>query len=479
MSSLKKNMVYQIGYEVLSFILPLITSPYISRVLGAEKIGIYSYSYSVAYYFHLFAMLGIKYYGTREIAASRESIKERNEKFTSVFLLHLFLTVVMSILYGLYCAFYTRENRTIALIQGLFVLSAVLDINWLFFGLEKFKITVSRNIVIKICTACAVFLFVRENGDLWKYTLIMALGNFASQLVVWMFAFRYVKFVKVKWADILVHIKPMFMLFVPIIAVTILKYLSEILLGIFSTHEEVGLYDNAYKIITMPSALIVAVGTVMLPKMSNLIKNNMGEKGEKYIEISYRYLMCLAIGMSFGLMAVADEFSVIFWGEEFAKCGTLIKILSVAIPFTAYANITRTQYLMPNNKDKIYMHSTIVAMLINVLFNILLVTEYQSVGVAWVTVLSELVIMIYQIFAIQKEADQKRYIKSFVFFYALGGGMLVFLDKLFIKLNYSLGSLVLKIVVGIVIYGIFSMIYLLIVRDEYAIRLFKSGRKNK
>lgn len=460
MSSLKKNIVYQICYEVLIFILPLITAPYISRVLGASQLGVYSYSYSIVYYFQLFATLGLKYYGTRKIAESKNSPEVLNRAFTSITIFHTCLSIVMLILYVCYCLFLAGEYKEIALIQCFNIGAALLDINWLFFGLEKFKITVTRNTIIKILTAVLVFLFVKTREDLWKYTLIMSLGLFFSQLVVWGFAFKYVKFVKVTFREVINHFKPMLVLFVPIIATSILKYMDKIMLGVMSVDAEVGFYDNAYKIAEMPTALIIAFGTVMLPRISNLMSTGKSHISEQYNVISYRYLMCLAIGMSFGLYAIADDFAVIFFGQEFEKCGILIKIMAMGIPFTAYSNITRTQYLMPNNKDKIYMRSTVLGMFINLVINLILIVKFESVGVAIATLISEIAITLYQILAIQKEKNQIPYIKSFLFFIIPGIIMVLLIENVFKFLGISVVSLILEVLTGALIYIIVCVIYL-------------------
>lgn len=470
MSNLKRNIFYQIVYEILVFILPLITSPYISRVLGANNLGVYSFSYSVAYYFQLMAMLGIKYYGTRSIASVRDNKTQINEVFSSVFALHAFVALIVIVFYFLYCFFIVREYRVIAIIQSLNVIAAFFDINWLFFGLEKFKITVSRNIVIKILTTCCIFIFVKDKDDLWKYTLIMSTGLAASQSVVWIFVSKYVKFTKVKISDIFVHLKPMVVLFIPIIAVSVLKYMDEIMLGILSTDSEVGYYDNAYKIVNIPSALIIAIGTVMLPRISNLMNNGLKEKSEQYAKLSYKYLMCLSIGMSFGLVAVSNTFSVVFWGEEFARCQPIIEMLSLAIPFTAYSNITRTQYLMPNSKDKIYMHSTIAGMMINFILNTFLVYKFKSVGVSISTFVSELVIMLYQIIAINKENNQWKYIKSFLWFYVPGIVMFLCIKSIFNNNPYNVFLLLLQILTGIFIYVSLSILILFLTRDELILK---------
>ena len=157
MSSIKKNLAYQTFYEILILILPFFTSPYIARVMGAEYLGIFSYTYSIAYYFQLFGMLGIKFYGNRSIAKVRDNKEDLSRVFNEIFLLHVLFSVVSCACYLVYC-FVFSEYRTFALLQGFMVLSSVFDVSWLFFGLEKFKTTVTRSTIIKIISVVLIFM---------------------------------------------------------------------------------------------------------------------------------------------------------------------------------------------------------------------------------------------------------------------------------------------------------------------------------
>ena len=181
-----KNFIYNVLYQILIMILPLITAPYIARVLGAERIGIYSYTYSIAYYFVLFGQLGLNVYGNRSIAIVRDDKEKLSKTFSSIFIVQLFISFVSCICYLLFIIFSSSEYRLIFVIQFVFVLSCVFDINWFFFGIEKFKLTVVRNTIIKITTVICVLLFVKTQADLWKYTTIMAVGSFLAQLVLWL-----------------------------------------------------------------------------------------------------------------------------------------------------------------------------------------------------------------------------------------------------------------------------------------------------
>ena len=216
MSSIKKNLGYQIAYQILVSILPFITSPYISRVLGAECIGIYAYTYSIVYYFKIFATLGITNYGNRLIAKSRSSQKEVDKAFSSLYALHFMLSVFIIILYIIFIILFPIKNKIISLIQSIYLIAELMDVSWFFFGMEKFKLTVTRNALVKILTAISIFVFVKTGTDLWKYVLILALGTLFGNASMWFFLPKYVKRYKFSIKDVLVHIKPMLVLFLSV-----------------------------------------------------------------------------------------------------------------------------------------------------------------------------------------------------------------------------------------------------------------------
>jgi len=248
MESIKKNFIYNILYQILIIILPLITAPYISRTLGANAVGIYSYTNSIAYYFLLVAMLGIGNHGNRSVASVRDNQEKLNETFSSIFSLQ-FITFSISILtYILYVLFISKDNQLISFIQLIYIASGLFDISWLFFGLEKFKITVTRNTLIKIGTVVCMFIFVHSPEDLWKYTIIMSGGTFISQIYLWGYVKKYVKFKWVGFKRIFSNLKPVLILFIPVLAYSIYKVMDKIMLGNMSGYAEVGFYNNAEKI---------------------------------------------------------------------------------------------------------------------------------------------------------------------------------------------------------------------------------------
>lgn len=454
MTSIKKNYIYQMIYQLLLIITPLITSPYLSRTLGAERIGEYSYYYSIAYYFSLFILLGVNNHGTREIAKVQDSHKDVSTVFWSIYFIQLSMGIFIL---SLYYFFLTRIDPGIMMprIQIIYLLSAILDINWLFFGLEKFKITVTRNIIIKIFTMIAIFAFVRNEDDLYLYAMIMCLGFLLSQILLWPIAIKQIYRIRIDKQLILDNVKPLFVLFVPILASGIFKYTDKIMLGMMSSRSQLGFYENAEKIMNIPLGCITAVGTVMLPRISYLMITDKGRRRSKeYIGVSIRWTVLVASGMAFGLAAVGPDLAPWFWGDEFEGCGLLIQIMSMSILFFPWSNATRMQYLIPQDKDDIYIKATIYSAMLNFIINYSLISRLGSVGTAIGTVVAEAILAFYQTFKIRNEIPIKTYILR-TYTYIISGVIMFIIVRVFggyFCLYPKIISLFFQIAIGIMIY---------------------------
>ena len=466
MKSLQKNFLYNVLYQILLVILPLITAPYISRTLGATAVGVYSYTYSVAYYFLLIAMLGIGNHGNRSIAAVRDDRKKLDKTFSSIYSLQVITFSIAILAYAIYLVLFVKDNRLIVLLQLIYVTSGLFDIGWLFFGLEQFKLTVARNTLIKISTVVLMFVFVHKPSDLWKYTLIMSAGTLFSQAYLWLYVKKYVSFKKCSVKEIASNIKPVLILFIPVLAYSIYKVMDKIMLGNMSSYDQVGFYNNAEKIVNIPMGIITALGTVMLPRMSNIVANGDKKRVDDYIRISAKLVTLLSSAIAFGLMGVSSVLAPVFFGDEFIACGEIIRLLSVTVFFIAWANVIRTQYLIPNKRDSIYLTSTMVGAILNLIINWMLIPKYQANGAAFGTIVAEFSVMIVQMVAVKNELPMRKYIMSYSPILIIGLIMEVLVDRIGIKLGVSVSTLAIQILAGGFFFCIATIAYLRISNDE-------------
>ena len=460
MNNIKKNLVYNIIYQIMILIIPLIMAPYLSRTIAAKGVGIYSYTYSIVYYFMLICLLGVNNYGNRSIAKVRDDKKELSKTFWSIYFLQLIMGILMLIIYFIYVFISNSEYKYIAIIQALYIVSSILDINWFYFGLEEFKVTITRNSIVKIGTIVLIFIFVKSYNDLWKYVLIMSGTTVFSQLILWFLLKKKVSFIKVKYKDIVKHLKPNLVLFIPVIAISLYKIMDKIMLGKISDVTEVGFYENAEKITQVPMALISALGTVMLPRMSNIIAKGENDKVKNYISKSLSFIQFLSFAMCFGLIAIGYNFAPIFFGKEFQKSGILIMLLAITIPFLAFANVIRTQYLIPKEKDRIYIKSVIYGAIINLIMNFIFIPKYKSIGACFGTIAAEIMVMFYQSFSISNEIEILDYIKKSMPFLLKAVFMFIIVYPLNLLKMSEMKRLVLQIALGACIYMLLNIKYI-------------------
>ena len=459
MKDVKKNILYNIAYQILAIILPFITAPYLSRVVGASGVGIYSFSYSMALYFTYFTLLGLNNYGNRVIASVQNDYIKRSKVFCEVYSMQLLCFVVSIIAYLSY-TFLFSQDKTAAIIMIITVSSAAFDINWFFFGMEKFRLTVIRNTVIKVITVICIFLFVHKKTDIYIYILIMSCGCLTSQLCLWPFMKQMVRLQIPAWKDIKKHFKPNVILFVPVIAVSIYKIMDKIFLGYMSAIEQVGFYENAERIITITVSMITAVGTVMLPRITSLISNGNVKESKYYIDKTMLLVLAYANAVMFGIIAVAKDFSVIYYGKEFAATGVIMCFLAITVIFLGCGNIIRTQYLIPNEKDVVYLTSAILGAIINFIVNLFLIPKYSAIGAAIGTICAEASVCFYQLYAVKKEFELKKYFKWEMIFIVFGIMMYCSIKYMPVPSN-AIVALVFHVLCGAIVYIILSGFFII------------------
>lgn len=467
--SLKINFIYNIVYQILVLILPLITAPYLSRIIGSEGIGVYSYTQAFANYFVLVILLGVENYGNREIAKTRDNAEKRDTVFWSIFLIQFFLMIVLTILYLGYVLITNPDYATIYILQIFYVISAGFNINWYFFGTEKFKITVTRNMVIKVITTILIFIFVKNTHDLWLYALIISLGTLISNMVVWPFLLKEVKFRKINWKSVKVHILPNLILFLPVIAVSLYNIMDKLMLGSMSTYQEVGYYTYAEKIVQVPITVIIALGTVMMPHVSNLFSKGKEEECKVLFDKAMLFVIFTSSAFMFGMANLAPGFSILYYGSGFERCGLFMMILSPVIIFKSWANLVRTQYIIPKEYDGIYIISVSLGAIVNLIINMCLIPRYAGIGAIIGTIFAEFVVCFVQTWKTRKEINFKPYFLDCFCFCLIGFIMYTFMEIIgnrFVLQNMLFANVVIRFICGALIYIILSIIYLLIVKKD-------------
>ena len=461
--NLKQNVIYQTFYQVLMVISPLITSPYISRVLGATNIGIYNYCYSIAYYFGIFALLGIANYGNRSIArVAKDDKVKRSKVFWEIATMQLITSTIVIISYVTYIQLFVHEYTVYYFIELLYVLSVALDISWFFFGIEEFKTTTIRSSIIKILTIILIVTTVRSKDNLDIYTIIMAGGSLLSSFLLWPLLRNRIVIVKIRLSNIKKHVLPNIVLFIPVISLALFHYMDKVMLGSFSTMEELGYYSNADKVVNIPLGIIGGLGTVMMPRISSLATSFDWKSINKLINISILYSMWAGSAMCFGIIGIVRDFVPFFFGPGYDKCADILILFAPAVLIKAWSNIFRMQYLIPLGMDKQFNISVIAAAAINIIFNRIFMPSLGSVGAVIGTIIAETVVaVLYTIFS-RKNINIKKSCLSSIVFFIIGIIMLIyirFIGWLIPDCNIIV-RLFIEIINGALIYIVISYVYL-------------------
>lgn len=468
-----KNYLYNLGYQVLIILLPLVTTPYVSRVLGAKGIGTYGYTNSITQYFILFGCIGLNLYGQREIAYYQNDIQKRSKVFFELLLLRIITVSISIILY--YFSF--CQNPTygyIFSIQIIDVVASMFDISWLYQGMEDFKKIVLRNTLVKICGLIIIFMFVKSPADLPIYVLSYSATLLLGNLSMWMYLPKFVKKVSLKYLNIQKHLKPTIVLFLPQIATSIYTMLDKTMIGALTNNTaEVGYYEQSQKIIRMAMTIATSLGTVMLPRVANLFKEGKLDEVKESMYTSFQFISFLTFPLCFGLIGISKGFVPWFFGEGYGKVVYNLMVISPIIIIIGYSNVIGTQFLLPTGRQKEYTLSVCTGTVVNLCCNFLLIPMLLSYGAAIATVIAELSVTLVQVIATRRTFSYKHIFKLVYKYIVAAFLMLVVL--LFLSNIMSVGILytVIQMTVGCFVY----FIVLIVLKDSSVYTVLKKIKK--
>ncbi len=464
--SLSKNFFFQFFYQGLILIIPLILSPYLTRVLQETALGIYSYVNSIAYYFLILCNLGISRHGQRIVSKFIDDEINLRKAFWSLFTLHLIISVLVTLLYFGYISLFVKEDYIIYLIESLYVASAIFDITWLFYGLENFKNVVIRNGIVKLTECVLIFSFVKNPADLWIYTLICGGGILIGQIIMIPQAIKIVKPIQFSVKDFKPHIEPLLIFSIAIVAATLYTVFDKTLLGILSTKENVAFYEYSNRIISVPKVVISVIGTVMYPRACKLAAQGdvLGQK--KYINYSLFLIAFIGIGSIFGLFAIADLFAIVYYGKAFSVCGKIIITLSPLIFIIGIGDVIRTQFMIPNGLDKQFSFCIIMSGVANIILSVILIPEIGIYGAVIGTITAEVIGLLYQLFLCRKFITVNNIINISLPFVFIGFVMYSAITGISSFLPYDIYGLVMELIVGAVVYLLFTMLYIFEYRKD-------------
>lgn len=480
-SSTKLNYLWNLAFQIFAIIVPLITTPYVSRVLGSDGVGKFSFSNSIVYYFTLFAYLGFNYYAQREAAKYQNDKDKQSKIFWEIMILKSVSSIIACAVYGIIIATKILEAYNLLLIiLSLSILAVMFDTSFLFQANEEFRDITIRNFIVRLITVVLTFVLVKNADDLWIYTLLVSGGTLLSSLVMIPFLKQHIRFVKVKELNIKQHILPTLRLFVPTIAISVYVMLDKTMIGLLVPGEttviqdgvevtkkvsdiENGYYEQSEKIVKLVTTVVTSLGIVMVPKNVTFIENNDIEGLKNNIYKAIRFTLMLSLPMTLGLIVIARNFSPWFFGEGYDKVPYLMMILSIIIISMGISGVLSIQYMIPMKKDKAFTLIVTCGAILNFTINLILVRSLYSYGVAISTAIVETVLAIAYLVFLRKDFSVKRMLKESYKYIISSIIMFAIIFPLSYLLEPSIWATLLLIASGIAIYGI----SVLLLKDSY------------
>ncbi len=423
--SVRKNAAYNVAYRVFSILLPLVTAPYLSRTVGTAGVGLYSYAWNISYVFVLIGLLGLENYGVRAIAQAREDPERLNRVFSGIWKMQRLVAGAALAGWLIYSLLIAGEEKQIALSLTFMSVSCLCNLDWCLMGLDRFRPIALRNTAVKLLAAACVFLFVHRPEDLWIYGLAWSLATLAGCCSCALSLRGVVRVVAVPLREALRHLKPCAVLFAAVLAVSVYRTMDKVMVGAIAGMAENGLYENAEKIVYCLSGFISAIGTVMLPRASALQKAGKRDAILRQMDMTMQGILCMVCAMAFGLCAVADRFCVLFYGEDFAGSGPMMKGLGFSLILIGFANVVRTQWILPQERDRIVLRSVLCGAVVNFAVNSLLIPRLGGMGAVIGTLCAEAAVPLTQAFYLRKELPYLRYLRQLLACCAAGFAMML------------------------------------------------------
>ena len=380
-----KNYLYNLSYQILTIILPIITVPYVTRIFTSEDLGNYGFYNSIVSYFSLFAMLGIGLYGTKQIASARDV----NSTFWNIYAIQLIASLISIFVYVIAIVCVPTMSGIIPLILFISLFSKIIDISWLFSGKEDFKKITVRNTVVKVVGVISIFTFIKNSEDLYLYILLIVIFDFLGQVVMWVPAKKFIKRPSFNMEIMKKNLHPIVLLFLPQVAISLYVVLDRTLLGLLGSYSDVGIYEQGQKLTSIIYKIVSSLGVVMLPRVANLLSERKEKEAQNMVKFSFILYNLIIFPMIFGLIAVNEVFVKLFLGKDFQDVKYVLYITTINIMLVAWTNILGHQVLVVRNKNKEFMLSTTIPAFVSVAVNITVIPFFGYIGASITAVIVE------------------------------------------------------------------------------------------
>lgn len=468
--SLKVNFVMNIILTLSSFIFPLITFPYISRILLPAGTGKVSFAASIISYFSMFAQLGIPTYGIRICA----SVRENKEKLTKTVHELLIINLLMSFIS--YCAFFVclsvvpkmQEEKTLFIVMSFTIILTSIGMEWLYKALEQYTYITIRSIIFKIVALLAMFLLIHKQSDYIIYGGITIFAASASNIFNFINIHKYINLKPLGNYNLKQHFKPIGIFFAMACASTIYVNLDSVMLGFMATDIDVGYYNAAVKIKNILVSIVTSLGTVLLPRVSYYIENKMMYEFKRITKKAINFTFIIATPLMIYFIMFAREGIFFLSGEAYVGAIIPMQLIMPTLLFIGVTNVLGIQILVPLGKEKIVLYSEVIGAITDIIINAILIPRFISAGAAIGTLIAELSVFIVQYLSLRNEV--KSVFRQLHYFRIIGAIVLSIIASIWIKI-ININYFVTLVISSILFFGTY-IIFLLLKKEELIVEIW-------
>lgn len=467
--NLAKNIILNMTRTIFGVLFPLITYPYISRVLLVDNIGKFNFSASMVSYFSLIAAFGVTTYAVRELSKYRSDRNKLQEEANEIFTISLYTTILAYILLFFVLIISTKVSKysTIILIQSIAIFFATIGVDWVNNIFEDFLFITIRSVILQVLALILMFIFVKNSNDLYVYTWITLITSAGANAINFFYCKRYLKIRWVRDCKLNKHLKPMLLLFFANITTAIFLNSDQTMLGFFTSDYYVGIYSVAVKIYSIVKSIFTAILLVIVPRISGMDSENADDLANRV----FSFFLMILFPLTIGTFALSGNIIYLLGGEAFWEGVSSLRILSISIFCSGLASFVTYIYVVPRAKDKLLLYSSVISAFVNVALNLFMIPLFKHNGAAITTVVSETIVFAIIVIKLKPKMEIKMRECGH---YILSGVFIFFACTLVNKLvNSMLISTVISIVISVV--GYFSI--LLLLRNETLLYIMKSTRR--
>ncbi|MCR1822458.1 MULTISPECIES: flippase [Terrisporobacter] len=408
--SIFKNQFFNFSMQILNLIFPLLAIPYTTRLFGPEILGEVNFANSIVQYFVLIAAAGIPVYATREIAKARDDASLLRKKFKEFTILQTVFTIVSLIAYIVIILFLPRlrANIYIYLFLGLQIFANAFDFVWFLQGIEKYRYAAIATFVSKLMNVVLIFALLRNRSDYYIYAFIIGITLLINSIIKMIFTIKLLKnfeaqkSLEINFNSIKMHVYAILVFFLSNVATKVYTAMDQTMLGMLDSTESVGYYSMSIRLEKVILTFVTSIAVVMIPRISNSIKNNNIKDVKKYIGMSVNIVYLIAIPAIFGILAIGEEIIPIFLGKEFLQSISIFKMVSLLLLIIGLSNVFGMQVMIPYGKEKKFTLILSLAALANFIINLILIPRLSYFGATYATIFAELIVTVWMYFEVKK-----------------------------------------------------------------------------